>query len=255
MNLLPAVATRSINTLHCYQSSLLFPHVCTTALNSVSHAVKLHSYLTSISTQFITKILHTVPLLQWKLIEDSVKSTYPLMMFEPHSPPWILVKLLGLIISIPRFLSTVLHHSIYHLFCESISHGQLPTEWKIHRIIPIFKCDDRSQANNYRPISLLCIISKVLEWIVYDHIIEFLFSSISIYQFGFVSGCSSLQQPLIFVDILLQAKENKAVADIIHLYIRKAFDSVSHHKLLVKTPEIWYLQQLTEMVSRISCQS
>ena len=98
----------------------------------------------------------------------------------------------------------------------------------------IFKCGDRSQVNNYRPISLLCIISKVLERIVYNHIIEFLFSSISIHQFGFVPGHSSLQQLLIFVDILLQAKENKAVADVIHLDIRKAFDTVPHHKLLVK---------------------
>ena len=55
---------------------------------------------------------------------------------------------------------------------------------------------------------------------------------IYIYQFGFLPGRSSLQQLLIFVDILLQAKEHKAVADVIHLDIRKAFDTVSHHKLL-----------------------
>ena len=82
---------------------------------------------------------------------------------------------------------------------------------------------------------MLCIISKILERIVYNYIIEFLFSSISIYQFGFVPGRSSLQRLLIFVDILLQAKEeDKAVADVIHLDIRKAFDTVPHHKLLVK---------------------
>ena len=43
-----------------------------------------------------------------------------------------------------------------------------------------------------------------------------------------------MQQLLIFVDILLQAKEHKALADVIHLDIRKSFDTISHHKLLAK---------------------
>ena len=139
-----------------------------------------------------------------------------------------------------KYCAGSLSKPIYHFFCESISHGQLPTERKIHRIIPIFKCGDRSQVNNYHPISLLCIISKALERIVYNHIIEFLFSSISIYPFGFVPGHYSLQQLLIFVNILLQAKENKAVADVIHLDIRKAFDTIPHHKLLVKLQNLVY---------------
>ena len=133
-----------------------------------------------------------------------------------------------------KYCATSLSEPIHHLFCQSINHGQLPLEWKIHHIILIFKSGNRSQVNNYRPISLLCIISKVLEKIVYNHIIGFLLNSIYIYQFGFLPGRSSLQQLLIFVDILLQAKEHKAVADVIHLDIRKAFDTVSHHKLLAK---------------------
>ena len=76
---------------------------------------------------------------------------------------------------------------------------------------------DLKSTTSYWLISLLCIISKVLERIVYNHIIKLLFSSISVYQFGFVPGHSSLQQLLIFVDILLQAKEDKAVYDVIHL--------------------------------------
>ena len=54
------------------------------------------------------------------------------------------------------------------------------------------------------------------------------------YQFGFLTGHSSLQQLLIFVHILLQAKEYKTVADVIHLDIHKAFNIASNHKLLAK---------------------
>jgi len=64
------------------------------------------------------------------------------------------------------------------------------------------------------------------------------FDSISTYQFGFVPGRSSLQQLLIFVNILLQAKEHKAEVDVIHLDIRKAFDTVPHHKLISKLQKL-----------------
>ena len=120
----------------------------------------------------------------------------------------------------------------------SISHSQLPFEWKIHHIIPVFKTGDRSQVNNYRPISLLCIISKVLERIVYNHVSDFIFNNISHQQFGFIPGCSSLQQLLMFVDILLEAKEHKTAVNVIHLDIRKAFDTVPHHKLLTKLQKL-----------------
>ena len=96
-----------------------------------SYPVKLHSYSMTTSTQSITKMLHIVSQVQGKLTDLSATSTYPLMMSGPHLPPWILVKLLGLTISIPRFLSTVLATSlsepIHHLFCQSITHGQLRT--------------------------------------------------------------------------------------------------------------------------------
>ena len=163
--------------------------IITTALNSVSHAVKLHSYSMSIFTQFITKILSVTAETNRKF---SLISTYPLTMFGPHPPPSLeSSKASGIDNLNPKVLKYSLSNPIYHLFCESISHGQLPTQWKMHRIIPIFKCGYRSQVNNYRPISLLCIISKVLERIVYNHIIEFLFSSFSIYQFAFVPSSNT----------------------------------------------------------------
>ena len=64
--------------------------------------------------------------------------------------------------------------SVTTLFCESLTNGCLPDEWKIHKITPIFKSGDSHSVTNYRPISLLCILSKVLESIVYSKIIPFL---------------------------------------------------------------------------------
>ena len=70
------------------------------------------------------------------------------------------------------------------------------------------------------------------------HVSDFIFNNISSQQFGFIPGFSSLQQLLTFVDILLGAKEHKTEVYVIHLDIRKAFDTVPHHKLLTKCQKL-----------------
>ena len=91
-----------------------------------------------------------------------------------------------------RYCAPALYLPIYHLFSQCFQQSSLPHEWKIHCITPIFKSGDRTMVSNYRPISLLSIISKVLERIVYNNIIHFLEGSFSDSQFGFLPGRSSL---------------------------------------------------------------
>ena len=89
---------------------------------------------------------------------------------------------------------------------------------------------DPGQVNNYCSISLfyICIISKVLEQVVHNHTIRYLFNSI----YGSLPGCSSLQK----LDILLQAKERNAVAVVTHLDVHKAFDTVPHQNFGIPRP-------------------
>lgn len=51
---------------------------------------------------------------------------------------------------------------------QSLSTGEIPTEWKKSNVVPIFKKGDPSEVGNYRPISLLSLISKILERIVHN---------------------------------------------------------------------------------------
>ena len=65
----------------------------------------------------------------------------------------------------PRLLSTcalALYPVIHSIFNICLWYCQIPYEWKLHCIVPIFKSGDKSSIKNYRPISLLCYISKVL---------------------------------------------------------------------------------------------
>ena len=102
-------------------------------------------------------------------------------------------------------------------------------------ITPIHKAGNRTLVSNYRPISLLCSISKVLEQIVYKHLFEFVYGSISTKQYGFLKNRSTLFQLLTFLNDVHSSLQCKSQTDVIYLDFRKAFDSsVSHNELLTK---------------------
>ena len=93
-----------------------------------------------------------------------------------------------------KFCASALFEPVTYLFQLCLDVGQIPADWKLHVITPLFKSGDRSSISNYRPISLLCIISKVLEKLVFDHIIDFLSTNIINHsQFGFLRGKSTVQ--------------------------------------------------------------
>ena len=136
-----------------------------------------------------------------------------------------------------KYCAMSLFRPLCYLFNLSLSSGTVPSEWKIHLITPVYKSADRSCINNYRPISLLCNISKVLESLIHDKIIPHVSTLISPYQFGFLSGRSTVQQLLLFLHHIFDAVSCGHQTDAIYLDLCKAFDSVSHGKLLSKLKE------------------
>ena len=129
-----------------------------------------------------------------------------------------------------------LYIPVHHLFSISLASHTIPSEWKIHSITPIHKSGDKSLVSNYRPISLLCIISKVLERIIYKHLSKFVLEHnlISISQYGFRKYHSITQQLLLYLDRVHKSLNVNAQCDVIYLDFRKAFDSVPHNELLLK---------------------
>ena len=112
----------------------------------------------------------------------------------------------------------------------------MKNHWNHRSITPIFKSGDKSQVTNYRPISLLCIVSKVLEHLIYKRVSKFLTDNniLSHQQFGFRQHHSTTQQLLIFLTKVLNALNNYPKCDVIYLDFKKAFDSVPHQELLLK---------------------
>ena len=120
---------------------------------------------------------------------------------------------------------------LHHLFTTSLKTSIIPNEWKMHKIIPVYKSNDKTSVKNYRPISLLCNVSKVFERLIYDKVISTVTKSITPRQFGFQKGTSTLHQLLLFFHQLITSKDE---IDVIYVDFRKAFDSVPHNELLMK---------------------
>ena len=68
-------------------------------------------------------------------------------------------------------LATELCPVIAHLFQQSIDTGEIPREWSLANICPLFKKSDRSLACNYRPVSLTCVPCRLLEHIYYPKVL------------------------------------------------------------------------------------
>ena len=85
-------------------------------------------------------------------------------------------------------LATELGPIFAHLFQQSIDSGDIPKEWTLANISPLFKKGDRSLACNYRPVSLTCVPCKLLEHIVCSNIIPDSMTTLGQHSFSVVDS-------------------------------------------------------------------
>ena len=124
------------------------------------------------------------------------------------------------------------------LFNASLNQGAIPTEWKEAYISPIYKVGkkDCRIPENYRPISLTSVTSKVLEHIVYSNVMTHLaqLNILTDVQHGFHKkrGCET--QLTLVINDLAKALNNTEQVGTILLDFSKAFDKVNNRKLYIK---------------------
>jgi hypothetical protein len=123
-----------------------------------------------------------------------------------------------------------------NIFNTSVNEGKTPSDWKLADITAVHKKGDKSLPENYRPISLTCVVCKVMEQLIRDKLMEHLTTNnmLSNKQFGFIKGKSTTLQLLKVLDDWTEAVELGQQTDIIYTDFQKAFDSVPHIRLLNK---------------------
>ena len=125
---------------------------------------------------------------------------------------------------------------LLHLFNLSLTTGTFPSQLKTSRTIPVFKAGERTNCDNYRPISLLSSISKILEKIIANRLVNHLESNKLLYehQYGFQQGKSTVHSMLQLTNYIAKQLNEKKYVVGVFLDLKKAFDVVSHDILLAK---------------------
>ena len=86
-----------------------------------------------------------------------------------------------------KIAAPAISDSLTYIFNQAITLSFFPREWKTARVIPLYKNGQRNLPGNYRPLSVLPVISKIMERILYDQLYNYLtkFELLSDCQFGF----------------------------------------------------------------------
>ena len=120
------------------------------------------------------------------------------------------------------------------LFNVSFSLGEVPSSFKIAKIIPVHKGGSSSCLNNYRPNSLLCIFNKLLEKLMYNRLIDFLDMRNMLYekQFGFRANHSTNHAILSIIDKIQLSIEERSYSCGIFLEFNTVTCGIPHGSVL-----------------------
>ena len=163
---------------------------------------------------------------------------------------------------------------IMNLICESIANpiskianlsfltGVHPENLKVAKVVPIYKSGSKMLTSNYRPISLLSNLNKILEKLMFVRVLSFLDKENVIYkqQFGFRPKHSTTHAIISITEKIREALDKGKFACGIFVDLQKAFDTVNHKVLLQKLYQYgirgntyeWFKSYLTDRLQFVS---
>ena len=136
-----------------------------------------------------------------------------------------------------RAAGNSMHEFLLVVFNLILNTGIFPDDMKLAKITPIYKSGEKTDCGNYRPISVISAVAKILEKLVYDQVFHFLNENkvISNQQSGFRPFHSTETSLLQFANQCLINMNNGLVNGILFLNLKKAFDTVDYKILLSKS--------------------
>ena len=213
--------------------------------NKTKIATEFNSYFSKVAENLVKQI----PACKWrkgfnKYLKNKIQNSF---MFKPTSPKEIsklLKSMAGKFSSgwdnIPqKIIKSSPYNIIFalsHIFNLSLKEGIFPDKMKIAKVIPIFKKGLKTSVENYRPISLLPVFSKLLERIVYNRLSEFLNENNVLYekQFGFRNKHSTSHATAYLASKLYETLDEAEKSICVFMDLSKAFDTLNIDIMLDK---------------------
>ena len=155
----------------------------------------------------------------------------------------------------------ILARTLHRLFTMSLQLSVVPVLWKQANVVPIHKKNAQNFRTNYRPVSLLSVVGKLLERIVFKYVFNYFKEHfiLSTFQSGFMPGMSTVTQLIEVYHCFCKAVDEGKEIRVIFLDISKAFDRVWHRGLLYKLRRCgirgsllqWFENYLKERIQRV----
>ena len=135
-----------------------------------------------------------------------------------------------------KIVASIVAPVLHHIVVLSIMQFKFPSSWKVAKVLPLHKKECKLEPKNYRPVSILSPVSKVLERVVYNQVYDY-FSNNQLFHssmMGFKKIRSTLTALLQMYDRWVSSAESGKVNGVLLLDLSAAFDLVSKDILLKK---------------------
>ena len=194
------------------------------------------AYLNTLSTYNISLPELSIPVQD---IRMALSNTDPRKGAGPDRLPPVLVKECADSLASPLAI----------IFNRSLAEGRFPTVWKTADVVPVHKSGSVHRVENYRPISILCCVAKILEKFVFDRMYAAAKPIISTFQHGFVKKRSTLSNLMSYTSYLFPVLENRRQVDAVYFDFSKAFDKVPHNIAILKLERLGFPSWLTSWLN------
>lgn len=142
---------------------------------------------------------------------------------------------------------------VVRIFSRIFETGIFPKMWKFSYIFPILKEGDSHNITNYRPISVLSCLPKLLDALLAESLSNVLFGRLAQQQHGFIKGRSTLTNLLVFTDFVSEELSKSHQVDALYTDMSKAFDRVNRERLTTKLWNIGIRGKVFKLLESYLC--